>query len=244
MTSPNGRRLTGRRVAGEQDARAGAVAAVAEDHRLHRHRRAEVVGDALDGPVGLGALAVPGAEHRLDRRPQLLPRVAGTSPRPRPRNMVVNRLRQSAANPWSLVALARPAAVSSLRPRLRIVSIIPGIDTGAPERTLTSSGSAGSPKRRPTRRSICPHVRADLVLEPGRPAVGEVVQAGRGGDDEARRDRQRQLAGHHAEVGRLAADEADDVGGLPVVRVAEVVHERHVRSLPWSGAGPAENVQA
>ena len=29
------------------------------------------------------------------------------------------------------------------------MSIIPGIDTGAPERTETSSGSAGSPNRRP-----------------------------------------------------------------------------------------------
>jgi hypothetical protein len=30
-----------------------------------------------------------------------------------------------------------------------MVSIIPGIEAGAPERTETSSGSAGSPKRRP-----------------------------------------------------------------------------------------------
>jgi hypothetical protein len=30
------------------------------------------------------------------------------------------------------------------------VSIIPGMETGAPERTLTSSGLAGSPKRRPS----------------------------------------------------------------------------------------------
>ncbi len=36
--------------------------------------------------------------------------------------------------------------VRSLRPRLRIVSIMPGIDTGAPERTETSSGFFGSPK--------------------------------------------------------------------------------------------------
>ena len=40
--------------------------------------------------------------------------------------------------------------------RLRTVSIIPGIDTGAPERTLTSSGSAVSPKRRPMTVSIAP----------------------------------------------------------------------------------------
>jgi hypothetical protein len=32
---------------------------------------------------------------------------------------------------------------------LRIVSIIPGIDTAAPERTDTRSGSSGSPNRLP-----------------------------------------------------------------------------------------------
>ena len=38
----------------------------------------------------------------------------------------------------------------SERPRSRIVSIIPGMEMGAPERTLTSSGSVASPNRRPT----------------------------------------------------------------------------------------------
>ena len=42
-----------------------------------------------------------------------------------------------------------PSAVRSFSPRLRIVSIIPGIETGAPERTETSSGFAGSPSRLP-----------------------------------------------------------------------------------------------
>eukprot|EP00961_Rhodomonas_salina_P260737 3523551-Rhodomonas_salina.1 len=37
----------------------------------------------------------------------------------------------------------------SLRPRFRTVSIIPGIDTAAPERTETSRGSFGSPKTLP-----------------------------------------------------------------------------------------------
>ena len=50
----------------------------------------------------------------------------------------------------SLPALAaRPATASSLRPRLRIVSIMPGIEARAPERTDSSSGSAASPKRLP-----------------------------------------------------------------------------------------------
>jgi len=40
---------------------------------------------------------------------------------------------------------ARPSTVTSLRPRLRMVFIIPGMENLAPERTLRSSGSAASP---------------------------------------------------------------------------------------------------
>ena len=43
---------------------------------------------------------------------------------------------------------ASRSTTGSVRPRLRIVSIIPGIETGAPERTETSSGRAGSPNPR------------------------------------------------------------------------------------------------
>ena len=39
---------------------------------------------------------------------------------------------------------------------MRIVSIIPGIEIAAPERTETSSGSARSPKRFPARSSSAP----------------------------------------------------------------------------------------
>ena len=42
-----------------------------------------------------------------------------------------------------------PRVVSSLSPRSRIVSIIPGIEIAAPERTETSSGLEGSPKPAP-----------------------------------------------------------------------------------------------
>jgi hypothetical protein len=62
----------------------------------------------------------------------------------------MNRRRHSSANSVSRATSPRPRVVSSFSPRSRIVSIIPGIDTGAPERTLTSSGSAESPNRRPT----------------------------------------------------------------------------------------------
>ncbi len=42
---------------------------------------------------------------------------------------------------------ARPATVREVRPRLRIVSIIPGMEERAPERTETRSGFSGSPNR-------------------------------------------------------------------------------------------------
>ena len=70
------------------------------------------------------------------------------------------------------------------------MSIIPGIETGAPERTLTSSGSAGSPNRRPTAASTSAIRSAQLVVEAVRPAAGEELAARLGRDDEPRRDRQ------------------------------------------------------
>ena len=47
------------RVAGEGDAGARCRAHVAEDHHLHVDRRAQVVRDALEAAVGLGAVGVP-----------------------------------------------------------------------------------------------------------------------------------------------------------------------------------------
>ncbi len=75
---------------------------------------------------------------------------SGTSATPTiERKLATKRSRQLRAKA-SLTTRARPSVVASFRPRFRIVSIIPGIDTGAPDRTLTRSGSVGSPKRRPT----------------------------------------------------------------------------------------------
>ncbi len=51
-----------------------------------------------------------------------------------------------------------PRPSSTFRPRLRIVSIIPGIEIAAPERTETSSGSLASPNRFP----VCSSSRATL----------------------------------------------------------------------------------
>ena len=64
--------LAGRRVTGERDTGAGVVALVPEHHGLHVDGGAEVVGDLLHAPVVARALAVPAAEHRFDRAPELL----------------------------------------------------------------------------------------------------------------------------------------------------------------------------
>ena len=47
------------------------------------------------------------------------------------------------------VRRSNPERVSSFRPTLSSVSIIPGIDCGAPERTATSSGRRSAPNARP-----------------------------------------------------------------------------------------------
>ena len=61
----------GRRVAGEADARARGAAGIAEHHRLHRHRRAGLVGEPVQAAVGGGLRRIPRAEHRHRRRQQL-----------------------------------------------------------------------------------------------------------------------------------------------------------------------------
>ena len=52
---------------------------------------------------------------------------------------------ESQAKRSSPAFLARPTTASSFKPRLRMVSIMPGIDARAPERTDSNSGSAASP---------------------------------------------------------------------------------------------------
>ncbi len=58
-------------IAGEGHAGAGVVAGVAEDHRLHINRSAQVVGDALIVAVVDGALVVPTGKDRLNGQAQL-----------------------------------------------------------------------------------------------------------------------------------------------------------------------------
>ena len=105
------------------------------------------------------------------------------------------------------VVRARPSTASSFRPRLRIVSIIPGIETAAPERTDTSSGSSGSPKRLPARsssRAMCSAISSSSPS--GRPPVAHVRAAGVGRDREARRHGNAELR-HLGEPDALAAEQ-------------------------------------
>ena len=214
--------LAGGRVAGERDAGAGVVALVAERHRLHVDRGAEIVGDVLHPAVDAGAVAVPRAEHGVDR----VTRAARSGPagtrsplcsRTMPLNVSTRPRRSSALSSGSVStprasrscsrARARsrrrgrrarscrtsarsggtsrtrsarcrsawpdPATDVSLRPRLRTVSIIPGIENGAPERTETSSGSSTSPSCLPIFASSALERRGDLVHQ----AVGHRVAA-------------------------------------------------------------------
>ena len=63
--------------------------------------------------------------------------------------------RRSYANRSLPVFLARPSTTVSLSPRLRIVSIIPGMEARAPDLTDTSRGLDASPNLQPISDSIC-----------------------------------------------------------------------------------------
>ncbi len=109
---------------------------------------------------------------------------------------------------------ASPCSVAALRPRLRIVSIMPGIDIAEPDRTETSSGFSGRAEALagfPLERR---QMRPDSVHQPVRqPLVAQVGEAGRRRDDESRRNVEADLR-HRAQVGAFAAEEH------PVVAVA------------------------
>ena len=61
-----------------------------------------------------------------------------------------------------------PGMVLEVRPTLRMVSIMPGMDLRAPERTETSNGWAESPKRLPVSFSM----RAMLAATSSRRPLG------------------------------------------------------------------------
>ena len=99
------------------------------------------------------------------------------------------------------------------------MSIIPGIETAAPERTETRSGSDGSPKRLPARSCEPADVLVDLRPE----LLGDLARAHRRAagvrrDREPRRDGNAER-GHLREPDALAAEELAAPGGLLVERV-------------------------
>ncbi len=81
-------------------------------------------------------------------------------------NICTNRRWESYAKRQSPSdCLARPWTESSFSPRLRTVSIIPGMENFAPERTDTSSGSSGSPSVLPmafSRVARCPSTSSHM----------------------------------------------------------------------------------
>ena len=89
------------------------------------------------------------AAPRLRRGDRLLEALAGDPDRRRCRTSATKRRCESHAKRSSPERAARPRTVSSFRPRFRTVSSIPGIDSRAPERTDTSSGSLASPSCAP-----------------------------------------------------------------------------------------------
>ena len=77
-----------------------------------------------------------------------------------------NRRYESQENRGFPLCRASASTVRSLSPRLRMVSIIPGIETRPPLRTDTSSGFSASPKRRPVASSSCVMARSTSSRSP------------------------------------------------------------------------------
>ena len=88
------------------------------------------------------------------------------------------------------------------------MSIIPGIENGAPDRTETSSGSEAAPSCLPIFGSSASRAAATSSIRPvgQRVAAGHVGVARLGRDREAGRHRQAE-DGHLGEVGALAAEQ-------------------------------------
>ena len=88
------------------------------------------------------------------------------------------------------------------------MSIIPGIENGAPERTDTSSGSTASPSCLPIFASSASRAAATSAMSPAGSCVaaGHVGVARLGRDREAGRHRQAEVR-HLGEVGALAAEQ-------------------------------------
>jgi len=101
---------------------------------------------------------------------------------------------------------------------------MPGMENFAPDLTLTSSGSAGSPSFAAHRLLQLLQVGRDFVVETrGRGALLQVVTAGLGGNDESGWHRQPEI-GHLGQVGALTTQQVLQI----LVTFGEVINElRH-----------------
>ena len=115
------------------------------------------------------------------------------------------------------------------------MSIIPGMENLAPERTDTSSGSVGVADRLAHGLLEPGSGRRHLGVEALGPAAGHVGPAGVGRDGEPRRHGELQYRRHLGQVGALATQEVLELHGRAGVRVVEVEDVRHRASLPWAG---------
>ena len=222
------------RVAREEHARSRVRSSVAEDHGLNDHRGAEVTGDALSLAIGTRPVAVPGAEDGFDGTTQLEPGSLERTLRQRCRSTSIRkRARHDAAKARSSTWTARPSVVAAFRPRFsRIVSSIPGMETGAPERTLTNSAGHGrrrSHARHAPMRTIC--VRSSAVQSVGQPPCCQTLQASVV-IAEAGRHGQAQLVGHDAQVGALAPEEHRQRPAVELRRLVEQGEQVMARACP------------
>ncbi len=217
-------RRTGRGVAGEEHAGRRRRAAVAEDHRLDRDGRPEVVGDAFLAPVGPGAIALPRSEDGLDREAELGPwigRDVGDAD-----DRAEARLEPFAARPGEGLVPGDPGETG----RRRVVEAEvedrvhhPGHRHGRPGSDADEERVSRVAEVPPDGRLDVTHPLAELVVETGRPAAGQEAAASLRRDHEARRHGQTEVAGHDTEVRRLATQEGSRVRlGQPERRVEGV----------------------
>ena len=82
-------------------------------------------------------------------------------------NIAIRRRYESRANRASPEISVSPCTEASFNPTLRTVSIIPGIENFAPDRTDTSSGSSGSPNCRPIWSSNARNARVTCTRNSG-----------------------------------------------------------------------------
>ena len=141
------------------------------------------------------------------------------------------------------VFFATISTTSSFMPRLRIVSIIPGMESRAPERTDTSRGRSWSPNLLPvdfstlaiaaaTWASNCLRIRAIVIVK---------ITANLSGNGESRRHWQTDPR-HLMEVRAFAAQQSFHRASSVRVAIPEVINvTRRARSLPSGGFARSES---